>query len=295
MNFADQDTFTMGANFHGGSEVVNYPWDTWPRLTADNAWWYYVSREYADTVHSHAPLGYMNQQNNGVTDGYAWYEVNGGRQDYMNYYHYCREATIELSTTKLMPESQLVSYWNYNCRSFLNYIEQAGYGLHGLVTDSLTGTPLKAKIYISGFDTDSSYVYTDPQVGDYHRLLFGGKYDVTFSANGYFPKTISVQVTDMQTTIQNVQLKNRNLGIAENPLMEISIYPNPAFNGSFVIESDNVIQSIIVRDAIGKSVTSIKPFTKRLVVDCNWPAGLYLIQLEVQGKIINKKVQVIRN
>jgi len=297
MNFADQNTFTMGANFHGGSEVVNYPWDTWPRLTADDAWWNYVSREYADTVHVNAPSGYMTQQNNGITDGYAWYEVNGGRQDYMNYYHYCRESTIELSTTKILPASQLVTYWNYNCRSFLNYIEQAGYGLHGIVTDSLTGAPLRAKIYISGFDKDSSYVYTDPQVGDYHRLLKGrtDNYNVTYSASGYLPKTIPVQVSDKQTTVLNVQLKKASLGIEENPVPNISIYPNPVINGSCAIESDDAIQSIIVRDATGKIIISLKPLTNRTILDCNWTSGIYLIQLEVKGIIINKKIQVIKN
>ncbi len=196
MNFAGFNSFTMSANFHGGEEVVNYPWDTWSKLTADDAWWIYVSREYADTVHANAPSTYMNQFNNGITNGYAWYEISGGRQDYMNYYRYCREVTVEISATKLLPENQLIAHWNYNYRSFLNYIEQSKYGLSGLVTDSLSGEPLNAKIFISAFDKDSSQVYTDPQVGDYHRLLKGGTYTITYSAAGYFPKTFTVQVTD---------------------------------------------------------------------------------------------------
>jgi len=211
MNFAGFNSFTMAANFHGGSEVVNYPWDTWSKLAADDAWWIYVSREYADTVHLYAPSGYMNMQNNGITNGYAWYEVSGGRQDYMNYFRNCREATIELSDTKLLPENQLIAHWNYNYRSFLNYIEESGYGLHGLVTDSMSGAPLYAKIFIEGFDKDSSHVYTDPQVGDYHRLLKGGTYTITYSAAGYYPKTFTVSVTDKQKTVLDVQLYNGRL------------------------------------------------------------------------------------
>ena len=67
----------------------------------------------------------MSDYDNGITNGYAWYEVNGGRQDYMNYFRHCREVTIEISNTKLLPASQLVAHWNYNYRSLLNYIDQS--------------------------------------------------------------------------------------------------------------------------------------------------------------------------
>lgn len=211
MSFAGLTHFTMGVNFHGGTEVVNYPWDTWSKLAADDAWWIFVSREYADTVHLHAPSNYMNEYENGITNGNAWYEIEGGRQDYMNYFRNCREVTIEISDTKLLPTSQLISHWNYNYRSLLNYLEESRYGLHGLVTDSLSGLPLNARVYISGFDKDSSQVYTDPSVGDYHRLLKAGIYNVTFSSAGYYPKTISVQAINKQTIVRNIQLYDGRL------------------------------------------------------------------------------------
>jgi PKD repeat protein len=207
MNFASTHHINMSANFHGGAEVVNYPWDTWPRLHADNSWCYYISREYADTVHANSPTGYMIFMNNGITNGYAWYEVDGGHQDYMTYFHHDRECTIELSDTKLIPANQLLSYWNYNYRSFLNYMEQSLYGVRGIVTDSVTGEPLQAKVLIIGHDIDSSHVYANLPVGDYHRLIKAGEYVFTFSAPGYQTKTISnVTVSDKNTTWLNVQL-----------------------------------------------------------------------------------------
>jgi len=78
MDYATKNHFTMSINFHGGEEVFNYPWDTWSKLTADDNWWQLVAREYADTVHQYAPAGYFTDLVNGVTNGYAWYEVNGG-------------------------------------------------------------------------------------------------------------------------------------------------------------------------------------------------------------------------
>lgn len=300
MNFASQNTFTLGVNFHGGAELVNYPWDTWSKLTADDAWWKYVCHEYADTVFLNAQnTGYLTDTYaSGITNGFAWYRITGGRQDYMNYFQHCREATIELSGVKLLPASQLITHWNYNYRSLLNYIEEAGYGLHGLVTDSVSGEPLYAKILIPDFDKDNSFVYTDPQVGDYHRLLKGRaeKYNVTYSASGYLPKTISVQVTDKQTTTLNVKLAKETL--STNALITesgINIYPNPVTDGSTIIESESPVQMLDVKDIAGRIVYSSTPMTKRFSVDCNWPSGIYLFQIQIKGKWISKKLQVINH
>ncbi len=209
MAFAEGRDFVLSANFHGGAEVVNYPWDTWSRNTADHLWWNLVSRKYADTCHVNSPLGYFTDLDNGVTNGYAWYSINGGRQDYMNYFQQCREVTLEISSNKLLPTSQLQSFWNYNYRSMLNYIEESLYGVRGIVTDSLTGQPLQAEVFIAMHDKDSSMVYSSLPIGNYHRLLKGDTYNITFKAPGYINKTFTgVQVADGFITYLDVQLYN---------------------------------------------------------------------------------------
>ena len=75
-----------------------------------------------------------------------------------------------------------------------------------MVTDSVTGLPLQARVEIVGHDTDSSYVYSRIDVGNYHRYLSSGNYQVTFSKNGYYDKTIDVNVVDDQVVIHDVQL-----------------------------------------------------------------------------------------
>ena len=52
--------------------------------------------------------GYFNYLNNGITNGWDWYEVDGGRQDFMNYFKLCRESTIELSNTKTPNPSRII-------------------------------------------------------------------------------------------------------------------------------------------------------------------------------------------
>ena len=207
MDFATQHHFVAGVNFHGGAEVVNYPWDTWATLHPDDNWFQYISREYADTVHIHAPAGYMDDLNNGITNGYAWYEVNGGRQDYMNYYHHCREITIEISATKLLPTSQLIAHWNYNWRSFILLLKEARYGIHGIITNQVTGNPVAAKIFITGHDNNGSEVYSSANIGDYHRPLKAGTYNLEITAPCYETQTVTgVVVSDHATTPLNIQL-----------------------------------------------------------------------------------------
>jgi len=192
MNFADQHHFVLSTNFHGGAELVNYPWDTWARLHADDSWFIDLSRDYADQAQADSPSGYLTQQDNGITNGYAWYEANGGRQDYMNYYQGCKEVTIELSNTKNPAASTLPDFWDYNKLALIRYLQKAMTGIHGLVKNA-SGTPLQATIEIVGYDLaiDQSYVYTDPALGDYYRMLLPGTYTIRASSYGYIDQEFS--------------------------------------------------------------------------------------------------------
>jgi len=206
MGLADTVNFTISANMHGGVEVCNYPWDTWSTLAADDNWWEYVSHEYADSCQANSGNGYFNYLNDGITNGNDWYEVDGGRQDYMNFFKYCREFTLELSNDKTPNPNDLPDLWDANYPSLLNYMEQTLYGLRGIVTDSITGNPLKVKVEILSHDIDSSHVYTNLPIGNYHRHLYQGNYNITFSKNGYYPKTINATVLNNNITIEDVQL-----------------------------------------------------------------------------------------
>jgi len=225
MDFADEHDFVLSSNLHSGTEVLNYPWDTWAQLSADDEWWQDVCHTYADTVHIHAPSNYMNGYNNGITNGFEWYTISGGRQDYMNYFHNCREMTLELSDEMLLPENELEAHWQYNQQSFLLYMEESLYGVRGVVTNT-SAELLLAEITILDHDFDNSEVFTDPDIGDYHRMLFPGNYDFQFNAYGYFPQTVqNIQVVDNDVVIQNIQLE-------ESPQYLISGVILNAFNSN---------------------------------------------------------------
>lgn len=207
MNIATQNNFVHSANFHGGEEVVNYPWDTWSRLHADDSWWQFISHQYADTAQANSPSGYMSSYNDGITNGYAWYRVTGGRQDYMTYFRRGRESTIEISLTKKPSASLLPSYWYYNRKSFLNYIENVLYGIRGIVADHF-GNPIKALIKVNSHDIDNAEIYSDSLTGAYFRMISPGTYSLTFSASGFVSKTINnVSASNFTATVLNVELE----------------------------------------------------------------------------------------
>jgi hypothetical protein len=293
MNLADSHSFVISANFHGGAEVVNYPWDTWPQRHADDAWFQTICHKYADSAQANSPTGYMDGFNDGITNGWDWYPIAGGRQDYMNYWHGCREVTIELSDTKLLPASQLPAHWVYNRVSFLDYLENARYGIRGLVTDSATGLPVEATISVLNHDVDSSEVYTDPDVGDYYRMIAPGSYDLRFTARGYLPKTVSgVIVTDGGVTTVDVQLQalpnepylefvSHDAGVVDpgdTVLMNITLVNNgggEAVGVSGVLSTADTFITITqntsafpVMSPLGDTGTSIAPYEFIVSPDC---------------------------
>jgi PKD repeat protein len=211
MEYATRQDFVLSANHHGGAEVINYPWDTWnpsSRPTADENWWIQKSKNYADTAFFYGPGGTFMKDvtTSGYTNGFDWYRITGGRQDYMNYWHHCREVTMELSSTKLLQESLLIPYWNYHSPSLLNYMEECLYGFRGIITDSCTAQGIKAKVLIQSHDTDNSEVYSSLPVGNYHRMIAAGTYTVQYSADGYHPKTYIISTTNGNITYQNLSL-----------------------------------------------------------------------------------------
>jgi hypothetical protein len=258
MELADSVQFVMAANFHGGSEVFNYPWDTWAQLHPDDDWWQLVGREWADTVHANAPSGYFTLMDNGVTNGYEWYEVDGGRQDYMNYYHHCREITLEISDIKLLPENLLPEYWEYNYRSFINYIAQGLYGISGTVIDSESGLPVKAKITINDHDNNGSWILSDSITGGYFRPVMQGTYSITYSAPKYANQTLEqVSAVNYQKTVKDVELVYTGSGIGEDAYSRwFTVGPNPVKENITIhyIGNESLFTTIEMTDITGKIV-----------------------------------------
>ena len=312
MEFMQKFPPVMSANFHGGAEVVNYPWDTWQTYDPgeegyhsphpDDSWFQLVSREYADSAHFYSPAGYFtNPYSSGYVRGGSWYMISGGRQDYVTYFLHGREVTIELDNTKITPETDLEDLWNYNYRSLLNYMDHALYGIHGTVTDSVTGESLRARIEVIGHDYDSSHVYSDSLHGDYYRLIEEGTWQVKFTAPGYHDKTIDNVLIQNRQKIQldvpMVPLSSSRIEISSSESM-MNCFPNP-FGGTLMVSLDLDKPAHLefqIFDILGKR--QMVPHSSfhsagSIQVSLNLnrlPPGTYIIRSVISGSIVDQKI-----
>ncbi len=210
--------FVLGCMYHGGALVANYHWDYSDSLSNDLPDHHLIREVSLGYARLNNPMynetsdyNYDGQSDSGVVFGYYWYPVLGSLQDWSYHTSAAIDLTLEIGYSKWPNASNLPNYWSDNRQSMLFLIRQAGLGIQGLVTDSATGLPLDfARVEVAGIDKP---VYTD-SIGDYHRMLLSGNYDLTFSKAGYFPKTVTgVRVNYDSLTSLDVALA-RDLGVA---------------------------------------------------------------------------------
>jgi hypothetical protein len=213
MNWRRSRHFVVSANLHGGALVVNYPWDTNNNGFADYA------APPDDALFRELALTYARQNGpmfagnggfpQGVTNGDEWYEITGGMQDWSVLYTGSLETTIELSNTKFPAASTLPTFWGQNRESMLQYMEAANWGVRGLITRSTDGAPVAAKVSVihpaPAPTPDPTHpqrlaMFSDPDLGDFHRPLLPGTYSLRFEAPGYQPRTIDNVVVASRTT-----------------------------------------------------------------------------------------------
>ena len=291
MRLADEHQFTMSANYHGGAEVVNYPWDNNTTRHADELWWRTISRQYADLAHEKNP-DYMTDRNNGVTNGADWYMINGSRQDYMNYYQQCREVTIECSSTKCPPASDLPLYWEYNRNSIFAFLGQVLLGIHGTVKDAETQMPLNATIRILNHDYDYSMVESQQPHGDFYRPINAGTYTVEISSEGYVSKQETVVVRDGEKVLMDVRLDRLANSLEDCVEGDIEIVTNLSENVIFIRTKKSFqkikwelinVQGCVVKKSVGVGECTMVKMN-------DLGAGVYFLNVVANDKQMGKKI-----
>ena len=169
----------------------------------------------------------------------------------------------------------------------LDYIEESLNGIRGVVTDSVTGLPIEAEVYVENHDKDHSQTYSMLPEGNYHRPIKGGTYSVTFAAEDYYPKTITVSVADGQSVVRNVQLVPKFVGIDDQNSPAFVIFPNPSHGYLYVTSMVDPPKKFdfMMFDNQGRLIyqTVVEAGTSTLDIS-PLPAGSYLIHILDNGR-----------
>jgi len=89
--------------------------------------------------------------------------------------------------------------------------------------------------------------------------------------------------------IDNVTFNGTTLGVKENQIAGLNIYPNPVTNGKFFISTDaNSEKSVAIFDVLGKQV--VKTTATESVNVSNLNAGVYIVKITEEGKTATRKL-----
>jgi hypothetical protein len=196
MKFQKAHNIAMSANFHGGSEVVNYMWDAQPAKHPFDSLLVDLAHDYANRVDY---IKASDEFQDGITNGYDWYQVLGGMQDWSYHWYNDLQFTIELSNQKWPSFSKMGYYYEKNKDAMIQFIRDVHTGA-GFKLDqpNLSGD---ATLYRIENDTKTNlgtYHFTH---SEFYKVLPVGEYSFDIKADSAEEtKTVIVSVQKEQNT-----------------------------------------------------------------------------------------------
>lgn len=296
--------FSTGLSLHGGAACINTVWNyTGDPLPEDSAliWEQAVAYDQSPGIVSYFGGG---DEFWIAFPGYSWYETHGDVNDWS--YGECGtvDHTVEVHSNKQAADWPGVSSAHY--MAALDFFTESTYGIWGTVEDG-DGNPLDANIQISipdgGDSTPLRFCRTDVTMGDYHKTLLPGSYDVTATVEGYEPQTEedvalgSQQRVEVSFVFGSSGVGGTASGIAAN--RRLVAFPNPAFSSaSFRLSGEGVEGSLEIYDISGRRVETIPvgagsgavTWDLRSSTGREVPRGVYLASLRAGGKVYTTRI-----
>ena len=188
MKFQGERQFALSANFHGGTIVANYPWDS-----------KYDAHPLEDFV-KELSIGYSelnpemrnsSEFPGGVTNGAAWYIVKGGMQDWSYVWHNDLQITIELSHTKWPRYSDIPGFYEDNRDAMVYYMKEVHRGAGFKFNRSNVSGTVEIRQISPVTKNLGSFAFNS---SEFYKVMPEGEYQFTVKEKNKSAKHINVRV-----------------------------------------------------------------------------------------------------
>jgi hypothetical protein len=103
--------------------------------------------------------------------------------------------------------------------------------------------------------------------------------------------TGNVEIDELRLGATWSSVTSAALGVAQNQIEGLKIYPNPVTNGTFYINTNaDSTKEVVVYDVLGKQV--IKTSTTNAVNVTNLKGGVYIVKITEDGKTATRKLVI---
>lgn len=188
MNWQSEHSFSLSANFHGGAVCVNYPWDTSSSPAPLKSLIIQLSKEYASFV---PEMRNSRRFSDGITNGYQWYEVDGGMQDWSYYWYDDLQITIELSNQKWPDYDEIDGFYRRNRKSLLRYLQRIHMGA-GFYSRAIRKGDVEIRSLINGrYKSIGTFPFSNSQ---YYKVLPEGTYQFVVTGSRNEKRTFQTEV-----------------------------------------------------------------------------------------------------
>jgi carboxypeptidase D len=198
--------FALSANLHTGSLVVCYPYgnnaenESVDTPSPDDLLFESLALTYAQT---NPQMAASTTFTDGIINSADWYAVNGEMPDWNYRYLGTLALTMELDTVKNPDATLLNELWTANQEALLAFLERAGTGVCGAVTDADSGSPLAAEIAVA----PQGHAIFAGSAGDYQRILLPGTHQLEVAADGHWIESLGdIAVADGSVTTRDASL-----------------------------------------------------------------------------------------
>jgi hypothetical protein len=263
--------FVTSISFHGGAVCFNSVYNYTSAATPDEPIFFSARTGGPQGAAVPAAFGLADAYRQGCTtsgfwytNGADWYVIRGDTNDWSYSRWGDLDTTVEVTSSGTPPPSSIPTFCAEHRQAVINYMLKTFQGVAGLMRDAETGTPLDGQVVATATSSASipvpheyKEVYTDPRVGDFHRVLEPAVYTVECRAPGFRSVVIpGVVVNADETTVVNCTLSGVDLAYDSSTTEDVC--PGTGSGGDGILDpGEDIILQVALANRGSRPATGV--------------------------------------